>query len=52
MRVIKELGDYRMAEGRYADAADAYRRALHKGLDSSYVKQRIQEYPPRGEYIK
>ena len=52
VRVIKELGDYQMAEGRYADAAAAYRRTLAHGLDSSYVKQLIQQHPAFGEYIE
>jgi tetratricopeptide (TPR) repeat protein len=50
--VIQEMGDYYLRLRAYAKSAEAYRRALELGLDSSYVKQRIQEYPALGKYIK
>lgn len=52
VRVIKELGDYRLAEGRYADAAICYRRALAKGLDSTYVRSLAKLHPQLVKYLK
>lgn len=42
---VKALGDYHLSAGAYEEAAEAYRRALQKGLDSMYVKKLIEKYP-------
>jgi Flp pilus assembly protein TadD len=50
--VVKEMADHYLRLRAYAKSADAYRRALELGLDSGYVRQRIQECPALGEYIE
>jgi len=39
------LGDYYLQDGRYEEAAAAYRRAVDRGLDSSYVLELLPKYP-------
>jgi hypothetical protein len=46
------MADHYLRLRAYAKSADAYRRALELGLDSGYVRQRIQECPALGEYIE
>ncbi|MFH1373405.1 MAG: tetratricopeptide repeat protein [bacterium] len=42
---LKELGDYMVSKGDFSAAADGYRRAMEKGLDSSYVRETAELYP-------
>ena len=50
--LLAEWGYYMLTKGRFGDAAEAYRRALGRGLDSTYVQQLIQQYPQIEEYLK
>lgn len=44
-RVIREVGDYYLSRKEFAQAADAFRRSIKKGLDSAYVQQLMARYP-------
>ena len=50
--MFQERGNFMLAMGRFPEAAKAYRTALGKGLDSSYVQQLIQQHPQLEEYFK
>ncbi len=43
--LLKELGDYMVSKEDFSIAADGYRRAMEKGLDSSYVRETANRYP-------
>jgi len=42
---VKHLGDYYLSRGEYEQAAEIYRLALKKGLDSSYIEQLMEKHP-------
>jgi tetratricopeptide (TPR) repeat protein len=48
---IRRLGDYYIQLGDYHSASQAYQRALQRGLDSSYVKALVQQYPRLQQWI-
>ena len=50
--VLNEMAERHFSRGDYEQAAQLFKRALNKGLDSSYVKQLIQQHPALGKYIK
>ena len=43
--VVKEWGDYMISKKQFPAAAEAYRRAMEKGLDTAYVQQLMEQYP-------
>ena len=43
--VVRELGDRLLSKNQFPAAADAYRHAMEKGLDSAYVQQLMEQYP-------
>jgi hypothetical protein len=42
---LQELGDFHLSRRDFRKAAEAYRVAVQKGLDSMYVKKLIENYP-------
>jgi|GEM_PF-4643512 len=45
------LGDLLLSKERFAQAAEAYRRGLQKGLDSVYVSKLAEQYPLLKEHM-
>ncbi|RKX27246.1 MAG: hypothetical protein DRP45_01535 [Candidatus Zixiibacteriota bacterium] len=45
VKYIQMLGDLHLSRADYHSAAEAYRRALEKGLDTAYVRQKQAEHP-------
>ncbi len=39
------LGDYYLESGRYKEAAATYRRAIDRGLDSTFIDDLLDQYP-------
>ena len=39
------LGDYYLESGRYKEAAATYRRAIDRGLDSTFIDNLLDQYP-------
>jgi Flp pilus assembly protein TadD len=39
------LGDYYLENGRYEEAAATYRRAIDRGLDSTFIDNLLDQYP-------
>ncbi|MEA3297703.1 MAG: tetratricopeptide repeat protein, partial [candidate division Zixibacteria bacterium] len=52
MGFVKELGDYMVSKRRFPQAAQAYRRALTKGLDSTYMIETVKKYPELQQYFR
>ncbi len=50
--LLAELGYYLLTKKQYQNAADAYRRALEKGLDSSYMQQLMEQHPQLEGYLR
>ena len=50
--MYKDRGDVMLSLGQLPAAADAYRRAMEKGLDSSYVQQLIEQHPNLRKFLE
>ncbi len=49
---FQALGDFHMSRKDFPKAAEAYREALRRGLDSSYVQKVIEKYPQLKQWLK
>jgi len=48
---FQELGDFHLSRRDFRKAAEAYRVALQKGLDSTYVNQLTEKHPQLLQYL-